>query len=105
MDLVLLCRWLQTLDPMANCSVDSLLSDAACFACLDEGERSIVRTQLMCEILQAGGGTGSVCIRCGSGPPAFDPNCDCAFYYDPATGEEWLWDESGGAWRQQAGGP
>lgn len=105
MRMVMLCRWLKLLDPMANCSPSSLLEDAACFGCHTAGELLIIQTQLLCEILQAGGGTGSSCILCGTVDPVADPDCDCAYYYRTDTGAEWIWDDAAGLWRQLLAGP
>jgi hypothetical protein len=105
MELVLLCRWLKFLDPMADCSPQSLLSDASCFGCYTVGDQQMVRLQLLCEILQAGGGSGSSCIVCGDANPVADPNCDCAYGYNRLTGAEFVWDDPNGIWRPVGGGP
>lgn len=43
---------------MAQCNVQSLLSNSQCFGCLSPGEWDIIELQLLCEILNAGGGSG-----------------------------------------------
>lgn len=93
MQLSMLCRWLRLLDPMADCSPQSLLEDASCFACHTDGELMIIQTQLLCEILQAGGGGGNSCLLCGVVDPVADPDCDCAIYYNTAVGSFWIWDD------------
>ncbi len=47
--LVILARWLKTLDPAADVSVAGLLSDAGCTACLPQGQLGPVRMALICE--------------------------------------------------------
>lgn len=104
---ILLCKWLQFLDPMAQCDAKSLLQSAcnSGIACLDEQKLAIVTAQLVCEILQAGGGGGGSCIVCGDTDPVADPDCDCAFGYNRLTGAEFIWDDTFGIWRQTGGGP
>jgi hypothetical protein len=43
---------------MAQCNVQSLLSNAGCFNCLSPGEWDVLELQLLCEILNVGGGSG-----------------------------------------------
>ncbi len=55
--LALLCQIWQQLSPGADCSVDALLANAACFNCIPNQMLTPLRLQLLCEI--AGGGGGS----------------------------------------------
>lgn len=100
---VLLCQILQTLNPVATCDVQSLMNEAACFDCLDLRQLSVLQTQLLCEILQAGGAGGQSCIVCGDTDPVADPNCTCALGYNRSTGSFWYWDDSLGQWVQLIG--
>jgi hypothetical protein len=43
---------------MATCNIQTLLSNASCFACLSPGEWDVVELQLLCEILNAPGSSG-----------------------------------------------
>ena len=78
---------------MANCDVQTLLNNAACFACLPPGTLSIVELQLLCEILNSSGGTGS-----GTGTLAgtVTPNGNITgaatgqFYVDTANQTIWV---------------
>lgn len=94
----LLCKLWQQNNPMAQCNVSSLLSDARCFDCLTPKEISIVQTQLLCEILQSGGGGGNSCLLCGDVDPVDAPDCDCATYYNKQTGSFWVWDVDTASW-------
>ncbi len=96
--MALMCRWVQALNPMATCNVAELLEDAACFECLSDGQRDIVRTQLLCEILHAGGGGGNSCLVCSDADPVADPDCDCAMHYNKTTGSLWIWNEALAVW-------
>lgn len=84
---------------MARCNVQSLLNDANCFSCLGQKELDVIQTQLMCEIVIAGGVGGQSCNKCGDVDPTEDPNCDCATYYNNLTGKFWVWDDTAGEWR------
>ena len=96
----LLCQILKAYNPMADCSTETLLASARCFAgCSSPAQLMLIQTQLLCEILAAGGGggggggTGSV--LCGAGAPASTPT-GCAIYYQTDTGSIWIWD--GASW-------
>jgi hypothetical protein len=93
----MLCQILQELNPLADCSVPSLLESANCFGCLTIPQLYIIQTQLLCEILHAGGGAGQSCLLCGDVDPTDDPNCDCAIYYRKDTQQFWDWD--GATWQ------
>ena len=47
---------------MANCDVQTLLNNAACFACLPPGTLSVVELQLLCEILNSTPAGGSAVV-------------------------------------------
>jgi len=95
---VLLCRILQSNDPMASCDVQGLLRDANCFSCLFPFQLQLIQTQLLCEILSSGGGGGSSCLLCGAADPVVDPACECALFYNRTTGSFWYWDDTGVSW-------
>lgn len=106
---VLLCKILQTNNPMASCDVQSLLKDAACFACLQPFQMQLVQTQLLCEILHAGG-SSTTCLVCQSGPPVLPATCECSLSWDSnpnsATfGSFWFWDNTDQQWIPFIGGP
>ncbi len=100
---VILCRILHLNNPMATCDVQDLLNDANCFACLFPYQLSLIQTQLLCEILAAGGGGGSSCLLCGSADPVAAPACQCALYYNRATGSFWFWDFNTVSWTRLIG--
>lgn len=54
---------------MAECDIQTLLDDAACFAAVPQGTRDILELQLLCEISEGGGGEGGGGITRGSGSP------------------------------------
>lgn len=64
--LVLLCRILQALDPVATCNVQSLLDEAACFGALTPGQWRVVELQLLCEI---NANLVNALPLCGNGDP------------------------------------
>jgi hypothetical protein len=98
-NLALLCRILQTQDPMATCDVNTLMESAKCFDCLSEFQLAMLQAQLLCEI-QAGGGTGGGSgVTCGVVNPVAAPTGTCGIYYRTDTGSIWLWD--GAAWQQK----
>lgn len=105
MELVLLCRILQALDPMANCDVQSLMAEASCFGCLSSTQMDILRLQLLCNIAVIGGGGGSgggggVLMFDGINPSGAPGVFTAALAYRKDTGEVWYWDNSTLAWVQ-----
>jgi len=77
---------------MASCDVQTLLDAGACFLSRNPEERSAIGIQLLCEILQAGGGSGNSCLLCGDVDPVAAPPCTCALSYNKAKGALWIWD-------------
>ena len=65
---------------MATCDPQTLANESACFVCLSELQLQQVQTELLCEILQAGGTGGQSCFLCGDTDPVDSPSCDCALY-------------------------
>jgi len=51
--LALLCRILQTLDPLATCNIQDLLDDGKCFFGLSSGAQEVTELQLLCDISAA----------------------------------------------------
>jgi len=97
----LLCQILQQSNPMADCSVQSLLTSSNCFGCLTIPQLYIIQTQLLCEILHAGGGGGQSCLTCSIDTDPVDPPlCDCAIHYRKDISKFWYWDAetAGGTW-------
>lgn len=70
---VLLCRWLQLLNPDATCDVPTILSAAQQFDGLTTRQIKIVIIQLLCDVLGGGGGgstwncVSGVCVDPGDG--------------------------------------
>jgi hypothetical protein len=97
-ELSLLAQILKAVNPMANCDVQSLVSSASCFMCLSVGEANAVRLQLLCEILQGGGGSDT-CIVCvpGNSVPTATPACPCALAHN-MIGQFWYWNSVTSAW-------
>ena len=99
---------------MAQCNVQTLLSNAAAFANLPPGMWDAIELQLLCEILNAGGGGGG-----GGGTPQIlstsnaNPNTSgitpaapgqgAIWYQDPAVQpllNVWLWSVQNQVWVQ-----
>jgi len=99
----LLCKILQEYNPMATCDPNTLIADAKCFDCLLPYQLQLVTVQLLCEIKNtindSGGGSGTGCVLCGDTDPREAPeDCECAVYYDRATGRLWYWNDTTTAW-------
>lgn len=83
---------------MATCDVTELLNDGKCFQRADDRQLLIIQAQLLCEILNGGGG-GQTCILCGTGAPTEAPPCDCSLYYSDDTNPGlWVWDSVNTVW-------
>lgn len=95
--LQLLCLLIQSNNPMATCNVDQLMKDAACFACLSPHEMMTIQTQLLCELLQGGG--GGTCIVCldDSEAPTEAATCPCSIAYNQ-IGQFWFWNSLTSSW-------
>lgn len=100
-ELALLCKILQALDPMASCDVQTLLNNAKCFACLQPSEMDIVRLQLLCEISDGitGGGLGGG-MSCGPADPVAAPSdpTKCSIYANTTNDSLWYWNNATAAW-------
>ena len=98
-ELALLCKILQAVNPMATCDIQSLVRDASCFFCLTPGQASAVRLQLLCEILHGGGTGGQSCIVCvdADGTPTDPAPCDCSIGYNQ-VGQFWFWSSLTSTW-------
>lgn len=100
----LLCNILRALNPVAICNVQDLLATSQCFQCLSAGELQLVQTALLCNIQNAGGGTGgAVCLTQGSGPPTVAGTCPVSLYFDndstsPSSGTFWWWKVATSTW-------
>lgn len=94
----LLCRILQSLDPMATCNVSDLLASTGCLACLTPQQLQIIQTQLLCEILHVDTQVSNSGVECGTVDPVADPGVNCKVYYRSDTGAFWIWRESTAAW-------
>lgn len=87
---------------MAQCNVDALIADAACFACQPLGIQQLLELQLLCEILNSagGGGLNGKEIFSGNGDPngVITPGVTDAIYRQldslPA-GLIWTWQGAG----------
>jgi hypothetical protein len=88
--------------PMADTSPQSLMDAAKCFGCLSPSQIAAIQTQLLCELLNAGGGggTGAACIFSGAIDPVGAPagGCTNALYTNTATSAFFYWDNVHGAW-------
>lgn len=95
----LLCRILQTLDPVATCDISTLIESGKCFMCLDDRAMKAVQLQLLCEILDASGGSGTgTGVDCGIVDPTIDPGVSCQIFYNTANSTLWSWNDVAGAW-------
>lgn len=75
---------------MARCDVQALLTEASCFECLPPGLWAVLELQLLCEIVAAGGGSGSggtVGVVNPEGVVTADPG---ASYYNTANSSFWI---------------
>lgn len=86
---------------MASCDASSLLEAGKCFTGLPAHLLAVVQTQLLCEILSAGGGGGGQsCIICANADPTVAPTCACALYYRKDNMAVWLWNADTNTWDQ-----
>lgn len=83
---------------MASCDPQSLINNANCLSCLTPFQLALVQTQLLCELLQAGGVGGNSCLLCGLVPPTAAPACSCALYYNSSVGSFYYWDAANSVW-------
>ncbi len=88
---------------MALCDVQTLMNSAACFACLPPGTQQIIELQLLCEILNAGGGSGgNPQVFQGHGAPsglqAGQVAGLAALYTDVDNGVLYTWSIDGQNW-------
>lgn len=93
----LLCQILKAQNPMADCSVSTLLEQAKCFAgCASPAQLMMIQTQLLCEILAAGGGggggSGVTCLDASD--PVDPPITGCGIAYRKDNGSIFIWDGS-----------
>lgn len=83
------------------CDINTLLSEAKCFSCLDEKSQLAVIATLLCGIAEAGGGGGGgVQYFAGSGPPTTQtPANGAGAYYDYTNKATYNWNPTlnGGA--------
>ena len=87
---------------MALCNVQTLLDDAACFACLSPGVQQILELQLLCEILQVVNVPSCTQVFSGNGDPTgvVFPTCDTAFYIQKDSDPQGIiWPYYNGAWQ------
>lgn len=96
---------------MATCNVQTLIKNAACFACLSPGEWEVLELQLLCEILNAGSssvGSIQVLTTTDTNPntatikPA-NLTMGAIWYQDPAGGtgtNTWTWSVTNQNWSQ-----
>lgn len=94
----LLCRILQTLDPMATCNVSELMAEGKCFNCVDPGTLQVLIAQLLCNISDAIGGAMGGGVTCGAGVPTVAPAGGCGLYLR-TNGQVWIY--TAGAWEQK----
>jgi hypothetical protein len=95
----LLCRILQTLNPMATCNVGELVAEAQCFACLPQNQLLMLIAQLLCNIDTTIAGASNV--MCDTVDPTTGPPYgNCAVYYRPDNGAVWIWRSATADWLQ-----
>jgi len=77
---------------MAQCNIQTLLNNAACFANLPPGMWDVIELQLLCEILNAGGGGGSGApdYIAYAGPPTVAPPSLQNIVVD-SNGVQWMY--------------
>jgi len=82
---------------MAECSIATLQADACSngFAALSEGDKMAILLQLLCNIVEEGGG-GVRCGNYGGGEPDFTPASGCGVAID--TSNERIWWYYSAAW-------
>lgn len=91
-----LCKILQSNDPMATCDAETLVHDARCL-CIPEGLQLRVLISVLCRILTLveEGGIGGV--TCGAGVPTAVPATGCGFYLQ---NNGVVWGYTNGMWNQ-----
>lgn len=72
---------------------------AKCMRIIPPGMRDEVVIYLLCQILEAGGTSGSSCLVCiGSATSPPNPaTCDCSIAYNDQN-EFWFWDSVNSIW-------
>lgn len=96
LELTLLCRILQAIDPVASCDVQSLMDEANCFfPVVKGGEWKALQLQLLCNISAALGASGGCTVFARRHVADFaDPNgnvtgCPGDVYVQTSTGALW----------------
>lgn len=88
--LAVLCKILQSVDPMTDCSAATLVDNAKCLACaVPPGLVQFAALYLLCQI-QAGGGGGTASVTVAAGAPPVDGSISTLFYKDSLTGFKYI---------------
>jgi len=96
--IILLCRVLQTLDPMASCDVSDLLADANEFLHLGVRELLAIQAALMCEISQTASGLTASGVVISTADPVADPGVESQIWINRTSGQVWYWNDTTGTW-------
>jgi hypothetical protein len=83
-------------NPMADTSVNALLEDAKCYACLSPGIWMLLELALLQQIVNNGGGGSGGSTLCGAGAPVAAPSGTCALYINTVDGT--LYEFYNGSW-------
>ncbi len=81
---------------MAECSAQDLLEAGKCFQCATKKELAIIQLQLLCEILDGGGGGGTQVFDTYPAAPT-DPT-KAALSYPSGGGTLYQWDVASQTW-------
>jgi hypothetical protein len=96
--IVLLCRILQQLDPMASCDVSDLLADAHEYLYLGVRELLAIQVALLCGISTTAGELGASGVHIDTVDPVADPGVDSQIWVNRTSGQVWYWNDGTGTW-------
>lgn len=104
LQLALLCRIGQALDPDMSCDIQTLLDEGKCFTCISAGMLPIIQTALLCRIADGiSGAAASGCVPTTNGDPegvlisacspalAVDPNTSAIYLFTGVAGTNTGW--------------
>lgn len=100
--LAMLSNIVKIQNPMANTSAQSLIAQASCYLCLGITAAEAMELVLL-SMIAGGAAPATTCMSSGNGPPAGNPGCTVAIYFDESAPPNlgfWAWT---GTWNQVIG--
>lgn len=95
---VVLCKILQTLDPMATCNISDLLVESQEYLFLGAREMQAVQTVLLCQLYQQAINLGASGVVIDTVDPAADPGVESQIWINRTSGSVWYWNDTTGSW-------